>query len=160
MSATIRRALPADAQVIAALLVRSIREICGPDYDHDEALLAHWCANKTPENIRRWIENPDNYFVVAMDEGEIAGTALMTTVSEIHLCYVLPEYHHRGFGQAMLNDLLNRARTFGTRKVTLESTRTARDFYKRNGFIELGPTLGLGIIPSYRMERSLAENYA
>ncbi len=156
----IRLAVPHDAHDIARVAIRSIREICGPDYDNDEALLARWCANKTPENMRRWIENPDNYWIVAVENEVIAGTALMTIAGEIKLCYLLPAYLHRGIGKAMLNDLVRNARALGLRKVTLESTRTAREFYKRNGFIELGETLGMGIIPSFAMERDLATNYA
>ena len=156
----IRQATPGDAEAIAALLIRSIREICGPDYDNDETLLAQWCANKTPENMRRGIENPSNYWIVAIENEMIAGTALMTISGEIHLCYLLPEYLGRGIGKAMLNDLLRNARLLGHRKVTLESTRTARKFYKRNGFIETGATMGMGIIPSFAMELDLTANYA
>ncbi|HET6402298.1 MAG TPA: GNAT family N-acetyltransferase [Candidatus Kapabacteria bacterium] len=156
----IRQALPEDAEAIAALLIRSIRELCGPDYDNDERILSAWCANKTPENMRRGIENPNNYWIVAIDDEVIAGTALMTSSGEIHLCYLLPEYVGRGIGTAMLNNLLHNARVLGLRKVTLESTRTARAFYKRNGFIETAPVLGLGIIPSFAMERDLTSNDA
>ena len=160
MPVSIRRAIPEDAEAVAALLIRSIREICGPDYDNDERMLASWCASKTPENMRGGIENPDNYWTVAIEDGTIAGTALMTIQGNIHLCYLLPEFLHRGIGRAMLNDLIEKARMLGLNKVTLESTLTARDFYKRNAFIETGETLGMGIIPSFAMERDLATNYA
>jgi putative acetyltransferase len=156
----VRRAIPDDAEAIAALLVRSIREICGPDYGNDEAILSVWCANKTPENMRRGILNSDNYWIVALDDGVIAGTALMGLKGEIHLCYLLPEYLGRGIGKAMLNDMLAFARMSGLQKVTLGSTRTAREFYKRNGFIECGETDWMGQIPSYQMERNITNEPA
>ncbi len=157
---TIRSAEPDDAAAIAALLIRSIREVCGPDYDNDERLLAQWCANKTPDNIARWTGDPNSYWIVALADDTIAGTASMTLNGDIKLCYVLPEYLHRGIGKAMLEQLLQQARLLGLHTLRLESTRTAREFYKRNGFIETGMTLGMGIIPSYAMERDLTTHYA
>jgi GNAT superfamily N-acetyltransferase len=157
---TIRRAEPEDAESVTALLVRSIREVCGPDYDNDEAILTPWCANKTTENMRRGILNTINYWIVALDGEKIAGTALMELNGEIHLCYLLPEYLGRGIGKAMLNDMLEFARTSGLKKVTLGSTRTARDFYKRNGFIELGETDWMEHIPSFKMERDITDESA
>jgi GNAT superfamily N-acetyltransferase len=154
--ATVRRAEPEDAGEVAALLVRSIREVCGPDYDNDEAVLVAWCANKTPENMRRGILNPNNYWIIALDGDAIAGTALMSNDGEVHLCYLLPEYLGRGFGKAMLNDMMDYARASGLQKVMLESTRTAREFYLRNGFVETGASISLGLIPCYTMERSLS----
>ena len=151
----IRNAKPEDADAVAALLVRSIREVCGPDYSNDEAILSIWCADKTPENMRRGIENPNNYWIVAMDENTIAGTALMTVGGKILLCYVLPEYLGRGFGKQLLNELLRNASILGLRKLTLESTRTAREFYKRNGFIETGEAMCFEAIPGFIMRRDL-----
>lgn len=156
----IRQATPEDAEAVAELLVRSIRELCGPDYDNDEKILAQWCANKTPENMRRGIEDPNNYWIVAIENEVIAGTALMTIAGEIRLCYILPEYLGLGIGKAMLNDLLRNARVLRLRKVTLESTRTAREFYRRNGFVETGPVQCMGAIPGFNMERDLLINYA
>jgi GNAT superfamily N-acetyltransferase len=148
----IRRALPDDAEAIASLLIRSIREICGPDYDNDEIILAAWCANKTPENMRRGILNLNNYWIVMLDDERIAGTALMASDGEIHLCYLLPEYLGRGFGKEMLKNIMDYARAAGLRKVVLESTRTAHEFYLRNGFVETGEVMGMGMIPCFTME--------
>jgi ribosomal protein S18 acetylase RimI-like enzyme len=155
----IRRAIPEDAEAVAALLVRSIREVCGPDYNNDDAVLAAWCANKTPENMQRGIENPNNYWIVALDGDTTAGTALMTIEGEILLCYLLPEYLGRGFGKAMLNDMMDHARASGLRKVVLESTRTAKGFYLGNGFVETGAVMGMGMIPCFAMERDLTTNH-
>jgi len=156
---TIRLATPEDAEAFAALLVRSIREVCGPDYNNDDAILAGWCVNKTPENMKQGIENPNNYWIVNLDNEIIVGTALMTIEGEILLCYLLPEYLGRGFGNAMLYDMLGFARESGLKKVTLESTRTACEFYLRNGFTQTGAVMGMGMIPCFAMERDLTTNH-
>ena len=102
--------------------------------------------------MRKGILNPNNYWIVALDGETIAGTALMSNNCEIHLCYLLPEYLGRGFGKAMLNEIMDYARASGLKKVMLESTRTARVFYLRNGFVETGTIMGLGLIPCFTME--------
>src|ERR1035441_4961314 len=66
----IRPAKPEDAEAIASLIIRSIREVCGPDYGNDEELLSFWCKNKTAENMRRGIQDPNNYWIVPA-EGHI-----------------------------------------------------------------------------------------
>ncbi len=152
---TIRRAESEDAAAVAELLIRSIREVCGPDYDNNEDMLSAWCANKTPEIMQRGIQNPINYWIVALDGESITGTGLLSTSGKLVLCFVLPEYLGQGIGKTILNDLINHARGLGIRKVTLESTRTAREFYKRNGFIELGEFNFMGLIPSFKMERDI-----
>jgi hypothetical protein len=53
----IRKATPEDAEAACAVFVRSIEEICAPNYENDEEILTHWLENKTPTNIRRWIES-------------------------------------------------------------------------------------------------------
>ena len=41
----------------------------------DPATLARWLANKTPENLRTWLANPENHCVVAT-EGALMGVGL------------------------------------------------------------------------------------
>lgn len=51
-----------------------------------------------------------------------------------------PAYRRKGIAQALLMDLLNMGRTKGVRRVTLEvreSNEIARNFYARNGFVDI-----------------------
>ncbi len=147
----IRKARPEDAEQIAQVLVRSIREACILDHNNDEAILADWCANKTPEHMRQGIAHP-GHWIVAEENGAIVGTALISLEGNIMLCYLLPEHIGRGLGKAMLIELLRFAKEKGLAKVTLESTATARSFYKHNGFVEIAETISFGGFPSYQME--------
>ena len=65
---TIRKATPKDAEAACAVLARSITEICAPYYGNDEEVLAQWLENKTPANVRRWIESDLSYCVVAVND--------------------------------------------------------------------------------------------
>lgn len=133
----IRKARLGDAEAICEVLVRSIREVCGGDYRNDPAVLDPWCGNKTPENLRSWITDGDNHFVVAEAAGgRVLGTALFRK-SEVAvlLCYLIPEALGKGAGSAMLRELISFARLLGSGKVTLKSTLTARRFYEKHGFV-------------------------
>jgi GNAT superfamily N-acetyltransferase len=158
--ASIRTARPEDAPEIAGLLVRSIREICGPDYNNDEELLDFWCSNKTNDKIASWIQIPDNYWIVAIEDDRIVGVGTLSTKGTIDLCYLLPEYVRKGIGTLILNALIANARMLGLFRITLESTRTAKEFYLRNGFEVMGETKCAGRIPGYSMEKYLDLNYA
>jgi len=51
-----------------------------------------------------------------------------------------PGYRRKGIAQSLLMDLLNAARSRGVRRVTLEvreSNAIARNFYARNGFVDI-----------------------
>ena len=72
----IRKATSEDAEAACSVLVRSIKEICAPYYENDEEILAQWLENKTPTNVRRWIESDRSYCVVAVNgSGLVVGFA-------------------------------------------------------------------------------------
>ena len=73
----------------------------------------------------------------------LAGYSFAVIVAdEAHLgnLAVDPGYRRRGIAQALLLDLLTAARSQGIRRVTLEvreSNSIARNFYARNGFVDI-----------------------
>lgn len=130
---SVRQARPEDAEEACAVLRRSIRECCVEDHGGDETVLASWLGNKTPENLRAWFGG-GGYAVVAEVGGVISGVAQLGADGKISLCYLLPEVRFRGVGKAMLTELEAEARRRGATRVELESTRTALEFYQRNGY--------------------------
>jgi GNAT superfamily N-acetyltransferase len=131
------------AAAAAEVLRRSIRELCGPDYGHDLALLDAWCANKTPAQVTAWAADPALYTVVAERAGVVVGVAQVApTPGEVTLCYVRPEA--TGAGSALLVALEAEAVRRGLRRLTLTSTATARSFYERRGYTAAGPPAAFG----------------
>ncbi len=56
---TFRPAVISEAEEACAVIRRSIIELCGADHDGNPATLDRWLANKTPDQVRQWIEaNP------------------------------------------------------------------------------------------------------
>ncbi|SFM99528.1 hypothetical protein SAMN05192571_11155 [Pleomorphomonas diazotrophica] len=79
----IRPAIPADAEQAAAVLRRSIRDLCIADHHGDAEILREWLSNKTPDNVRLWIKAPDRLIVVAEDNGAILGVGGASGAGEI-----------------------------------------------------------------------------
>jgi GNAT superfamily N-acetyltransferase len=143
MTFTVRPARPDDAAAACEVLRRSIREVCVADHRHDPAILQAWLANKTPGNVQAWIESPRGFTVVAEAGQGIVGVARLGGDGRVVLCYAVPEVLRRGVGKAMIAALEAEARVRGVKVLELESTRTARDFYRRNGFTETGEGAGM-----------------
>ncbi|GAA0295321.1 hypothetical protein GCM10009087_01340 [Sphingomonas oligophenolica] len=146
----IRRAAPQDAAAICAVVRDSITTLCGADHHGDPVVLASWLANKTPENVARWIANPDNAVFVAVDAGAVVAAACITRGGEILLNYVAPAARFRGASKALMQALEEVARLQGNARCTLDSTATARDFYRALGYAGTGEPcrkLGVGCTP-------------
>jgi putative acetyltransferase len=155
MPIDVRPAVPDDAAALAAVNIRSIREVCGPDYD-DPAHLDAWCANKTPENFRTWMGNAHQRTFTGLLDGTIAGVGLIDVEKGyIHMLYLAPEALGQGLGRALLRVMEQAASDAGHRTLGLHATITARAFYERQGFRHLGEELVRGK-PSYKMEKTLA----
>ena len=130
----IREAVEKDASDACAVLIRSIKEVCAKDYPNDE-FMAEWLENKTPENIKLWINHPETYEVVCVDENDkVVGFSAITLSGEILLNYLVPEALYKNNGKAMLAALENRVIKNGVENIRVSSSITAKDFYERNGF--------------------------
>lgn len=150
----VRKATAADAGTAAEVVRRSIKELCLQDHNGDKQLLQGWLANKTEDNFRTWIDASLSSFQV-LEAGIGQGFGLVTSEGELALLYVTPELLHRGAGKALLAACEEAARTGGVREMLLDSTRTARDFYKRNGFVEAQPPREGWGITSYPMVKRI-----
>ena len=144
---SVAEAKPEHSEEVCNVLKQSINELCAPDYNYDENILNDWLANKTPENVKNWIESKTNYSLVALTkENEIVGFILMSESGEILLNYVLPQYKNQGIGKHLLNSLELYAKNLGLRNIRTVSTITAKSFYERNGFVKNGEPMYVGSI--------------
>jgi GNAT superfamily N-acetyltransferase len=137
MNLIVRQATPEDAEAASVALRRSITECCQEDHKGDVAILDAWLANKTAENVRRWFQSP-GFAVVAERDGVIVGTAMLTERGVLALCYLVPEARFCGAGKAMLRVVEEEARSRKIGVIELGSTRTAHQFYRRNGYSDTG----------------------
>jgi len=84
-------------------------------------------------------------FLVTIDKGRIVGTGavrfLEEEICELKRMWLLSEYHGRGLGYRMIQELFSIARAKGYRAMRLETDSTVQSkavaFYKRLGFYEI-----------------------
>jgi GNAT superfamily N-acetyltransferase len=138
----IRDAVVEDAQAGCQVLRRSIAELCTADHRNDPAILGRWLSNKTPESFASWVRQSDNSLLVAVEDASILAVGSVTDVGKITLNYVSPDARFRGVSRALLGALETRALQRGNTRCTLASTETARRFYRANGYVEDGLSIG------------------
>lgn len=137
----LRPAEPSDADAAAALLRRSIIELCVTDHQHDAATLAQWLANKTPEHFRKMLASANSFHVIAEENNQLLGVGAIAHDGSIRLLYLLPGAQRRGVGKAIYLALEAQAKTWGLRKLIAHSNTDACPFYERMGFRSTGPAM-------------------
>lgn len=133
-----REAIASDAEEACAVLIESIKTICGPFYNHDEETISEWLKNKTPGNVRKWIESENTYCVVAEEKDkDLVGFSCISG-QEILLLYVAPKVLYKRVGKKMLAKLESNAQLSGIHEVKTVSSLSAKEFYERNGYVKNG----------------------
>lgn len=141
--AIIRKAQKKDAEGIHAAHMKSIREVCVKDHGTEE--IKGWGFRKYDEKHRLETIGRDPMWVVESD-GSIEGYAHLRLYEEegekrAHMwaLYLTPKVIGKGLGFKLANLMLEQARLFGADKITLQSTLTGHEFYKKIGFKDVGP---------------------
>ncbi len=140
----IRTAVREDAIEVSRVVRMSIEKLCMADHQGDKAILERWLANKTPETVARWLTNPDNINLVAVDDSEaILGSGVcggrdgegaftpITSRLKRDFC---------GVSNALLAALRRRGPIRRSKYLVcaLESTKTAHRFYQERGYSDVG----------------------
>lgn len=153
----VRDAKLEDAVAACETVRRSISELCSADHGGDPEIVARWLANKTPENLPAWIARPDASLLVAVENGAILAVGMVRDAGELLMNYVSPDARFRGVSRALLRALEARGRERGAAIAMIESTETARGFYRSNGYVETGAATGkFGMRSGYCMSKALA----
>ncbi len=146
----VRLATTSDAPAICRVVRESIITLCFADHRDDARVLARWLANKTPDDVDRWLKNAANVNLVAVRADAILAAGCVTTAGEVTLNYVAPAARFMGASNALLAEMECRARLLGRDHCRLESTSTALRFYTDRGYrpmAEPGTKHGLTTYP-------------
>jgi N-acetylglutamate synthase-like GNAT family acetyltransferase len=139
MSAKIRQATDADANVLAGIISRSFADVALRFALTQENCPKH-PSNCTAEWVREDQKRGVQYFIAEQDDVPSGCVALETASNEV--CYlqrlaVLPDRRRRGIGRALVEHVISTARTTGAVCVALGIIAThleLRDWYRRLGF--------------------------
>ncbi|WP_421724491.1 GNAT family N-acetyltransferase [Bauldia sp.] len=135
----IREAEPRDAEAMSRVLIASITELCDQDHGGEPANIESWTANKAPDTVRTWIDDPAHHLVVAERAGLVVGVGCYGDDGEVRLNYVAPEARLSGVSKALLSHMEQAMRARGITVARLSSTCTARRFYRSAGWVDNGP---------------------
>jgi len=125
---TIRLAAPRDAQAIAVMSRDHIESGLGWRYD--------------PAKVQRAMRNRETTVIAACERAALIGFAIMDFGDErahLVLLAVQPSRRRRGIGRALVDWLIDSARTAGIASVHLElraDNEASRRFYRALGFSE------------------------
>jgi GNAT superfamily N-acetyltransferase len=156
MSFIVRPADTSDADAAVEVVRRSITESCAADHRGDPETIATWLANKTPQQFVSWLANQDNHCVVAEAQGALLGVGVIQRSGEILLFYLAPTAQRQGIGKAIHLALEEKARSWGLRKLTLDSTLLACQFYEKLGYRSAGAARPrFGVLQSFPYEKTL-----
>ena len=131
----VRAATRDDAAAMSDVLIASITVLCVEDHQNRAETISRWLANKTPQGVLDWFDNPDNRIFVAEHDGALAAAGAFNTRRQIILNYVSPQHRFTGVSKALL---LAMEEALGPGEATLSSTATARRFYRARGWSEIG----------------------
>jgi GNAT superfamily N-acetyltransferase len=128
--------------------MRSIREVCIKDHGEDE--IRGWGHRPLGD---RWKDAIVSGFVWVVEHDEkIFGYGYITVPSSpdesqayIHGLYLAPEVLSLGFGKKLIHLMLEKACDAGVARVSLHSSLTGHDFYKKFGFVDAGPKMKVEI---------------
>lgn len=132
----IRKAVHEDAPLIIQAHIRSIREVCSPDYTKEQ--IAAWSGRDF--QVSRWCESidRDQVWVISNEKREIFGFGhLMFQVeNEAYVAglYFVPEAKGLGFGRQMMELILAEVKKRQIKLIKLNGTKTAQKFYLAAGF--------------------------
>jgi GNAT superfamily N-acetyltransferase len=153
----VRPARVEDAAEACEVLRCSITELCQSDHHDDRGILGAWLGNKTVDNVRSWIADPDICVVVATEDAALIGVGAVTSSGEIILNYVSPAARFRGVSKAILRWLEAKALELGNARCVLKSTETARHFYLSSGYVQQSsPTGSFARVTCYPMVKQLS----
>ena len=137
----IRDAKKGDKDILVALLLDSFRDVAGKF-----ALTVDNCPNfagfNAKERVEADFEKGLRYFILEEDGAACGCVALEK--AEPDSCYlgrlaVLPEHRNNGYGQALVNHLLEQGRKMGIRRVEIgliSKHRKLKKWYKKFGFVQ------------------------
>ena len=143
----IRRIKPGEATAAKRVIYRVAHEIFKDQHTLEESIAYHEARGelKDMNNIQKSYFENGGIFLVLEEDDQIIGTgairALENNICELKRLWLLTEYHGRGLGYRMFQELLAVAREIGYERIRLETDavfqKRAVQFYKQIGFYEI-----------------------
>ena len=143
----IRRIGPHEIPFAKELIYRVAHQLFQDTRPLEEAIAFYETRHQMHDmdNVQQTYFDNDGIFLVITDDDQIIGTGAIRKIDsetcELKRIWLLFEYHGRGLGYRMIQELLAFAREKGYRRIRLETDRDAQrraySLYERLGFYEI-----------------------
>lgn len=151
---TIRWALPDDWDPAMDMVWRTFLKFEGKDYTQEG--IDNFDIFIHDGSLRQLFLNGRYQVMVALDGRKVVGLASVRNGNHLSLLFVDEDYHHRGIGRALMDDLCRYlADEAGEHSMTLTAAPYAVDFYKKLGFYTVRPEEQFSGIRVTSMEKIL-----
>lgn len=119
-----------DAQELAVLISRTLREVNANDYPSN--VIRFMCSQYTPEKLIDQAETRQIY--VCERDGKLTGTVALQD-KEILALYVHPDHMGVGIGKALMTHLEDAAKKAGVKRLNMNASLTAETFYRKLAYV-------------------------
>lgn len=151
----LRLATLADLPEMKELFRGAIMNVCANEYDAEQR--AVWAASA--EKTERWNDLVNNqYVLLAMSDGIIAGFGSLLNGDYLDFMYVHKDYQRLGIAETLLNALETEAKRCNTQIITSDISKTARPFFEKKGYVvvdEQENLRGSLVLINYKMKKEL-----
>jgi diamine N-acetyltransferase len=143
MSIHIRPATAGDAAALSAFAAETFH-VTYAAFNTAENMATHMDATFSPERQRREIEDQSGFVLLAVEDAEIVGYAVVApghSALEIKRFYIAPTRHGHGIAQMLMDAVVRdaAARSAGALWLSVwERNPRAIAFYRKTGFVEGG----------------------
>ncbi|HSB00064.1 MAG TPA: GNAT family N-acetyltransferase [Anaerolineales bacterium] len=144
---TIRRIQPNEIVIAKQLIYRVAHQVFQDTRTLEESIVFYEARGQLHDidELQQTYFDNDGTFLVMTDGAQIIGTGAVRKIDneicELKRVWLLFEYHGKGLGYRMMQELLAFARAKGYQRMRLETDQThqnrAFEFYKRLGFSEI-----------------------
>lgn len=131
----IRRLLDDEYDDVVKLITQTVHTVCAGDYTKEE--LEAWA----PQNfdINKFRTNICHcYNLAAFEKGRLVGFISVERSGYINRLYTHKDFLHRGIATALYNKTEQWAKETGICEISLDSSKTAENFYLKMGFVKSG----------------------
>ncbi len=151
----LRAAVFADLPEMKDLYKGTIMQVCANEYDEEQRKV--WASSA--EKTERW-ENliKEQYVVLAVKDGVIAGFGSLLNGNYIDFMYVHKDYQGQGIAGVLLRALEKEAVRHKSKVITSDISKTARPFFEKKGYVvvkEQENVRGDVILINYKMKKAL-----
>ena len=128
----LRPYLPSDAPALVDIFVSSIEELTGDDYS--EAQREAWMS--AADNEEAFVKRVTQHLtLLATVDSEPAAFASLKDNEHVDFLYVHPNYVGQGLATALYEALEKLARNRGAKRMTVDASDTAQEFFEHRGFV-------------------------